>query len=106
MSSHAFDIDKWQTMSIFAQMGNIGSEVGRAFNALQRGDDLAMTGAFYRGLDLLDATMAELARDKSPRLREVARAREQFAAAIDSGNADRGLEAYFMHFAIAERMQR
>ena len=37
-------------------MGNIGSEVGRAFAARRRGDTTAMTGAWQRGLDLLDAT--------------------------------------------------
>jgi hypothetical protein len=43
-------------------MGNIGSEVGRAFAARRRGDTAAMTGAWQRGLDLLDATAGQLAR--------------------------------------------
>lgn len=36
MSSHEFDKDKWQNSTIFEQMGNIGSEAGRALNAKRR----------------------------------------------------------------------
>ena len=42
---HVFDRQKWQSLTIFEQMGNIGSEVGRAFAARRRGDTAAMTGA-------------------------------------------------------------
>jgi hypothetical protein len=99
MSNHVFDKTKWQSMTIFEQMGNIGSEVGRAFSAKRRRDEAAMNGALYRGLDLLDATAEKLANDKSPKLREVLRAREQFA-----GLEDESLEGYFMNFAIAARV--
>ena len=90
VSEHVFDREKWQSLTIFEQMGNIGSEVGRAF-AARRGDTEAMTGAWRRGLDLLDATAEQLARQKSPKLREVLRARELFA-----GMEDESLEDYFM----------
>ena len=53
---HVFDRQKWQSLTIFEQMGNIGSEVGRAFAAWRRGDTAAMAGAWQRGLGLLDAT--------------------------------------------------
>ena len=98
MSKYVFDKQKWQNLTIFEQMGNIGSEVGRAFAARRRGDTAAMTGAWQRGLDLLDATAEQLARQKSPKLREVLRARELFA-----GMEDESLEDYFMWFAIAAR---
>ena len=62
VSKHVFDREKWQSLTIFEQMGNIGSEVGRAFAARRRGDTAAMTGAWQRGLDLLDATAEQLAR--------------------------------------------
>ena len=106
MSSHVFDRSKWQAMSIFEQMGNIGSEVGRALSAKRRGDMAAMQGAFYRGLDLLDATAEGLAGIKSPKLREVLRARDQFAEVIEGNIPDCGLEMYFMNFAIAARLRR
>ena len=105
MSSHEFDKDKWQNSTIFEQMGNIGSEVGRALNAKRHGDEAAMNGAFYRGLDLLDATAEQLARDKSPRLKEVLRAREQFSRAILVAD-DPGIEMYVMEFALAARAGR
>ena len=60
-----------------------------------------MIGARNRGLDLLDATAEKLAHAQSPQLREVLRAREQFAEM-----ADETLEAYFMNFAIAARIGR
>lgn len=82
-------------------MGNIGSEVGRAFAVRRRGDTAAMTGAWQRGLDLLDVTAEQLARQKSPKLREVLRARELFA-----GMEDESLEGCFMWFAIAARKGR
>ena len=101
MSEHVFDREKWQSLTIFEQMGNIGSEVGRAFAARRRGDTAAMTGAWQRGLDLLDAAAEQLARQKSPKLREVLRARELFA-----GMEDESLESYFMWFALAARRGR
>ncbi len=101
MSEHIFNRQKWQNLTIFEQMGNIGSEGGRAFAARRRGDAAAMTGAWQRGLDLLDATAEQLARQKSPKLREVLRARELFA-----DMEDESLEGYFMWFALAARRDR
>ena len=65
MSEHVFNQQKWQSLTIFEQMGNIGSEVGRAFAARRRGDTAAMTSAWRRGLDLLDATAEQLARQST-----------------------------------------
>ena len=101
MGKYAFNKERWQSLTIFEQMGNIGSEVGRAFSAMRRGDTQAMTGALYRGLDLIDATVEKLARDKSPQLREVLRARELFAAMEDET-----LEDYFMQYAMVARKDR
>ena len=106
MSSHVFDKKRWQTQSLFWQMGNIGSEVGRALNAKQAGNKADMKTAFYRGLDLIDATAEELLAQKSPRLKEVLRAREEFSAAVLTDKNDTKLEEYFMNFAIAQRMRQ
>lgn len=105
MSNHVFDRTKWARLTIFEQMGNIGSEVGRALSAKRRGDGAAMNGAFFRGLDLLDATVECLVEQKSSRVREVLRAREQFASAVE-GVGDDGLERYFMNFALVARSGR
>ena len=93
-------------MSFFDQMGNIGSEVGRALNAKKNGDEASMQAAFRRGLDLIDASSEQLASHKSPRLKELLRAREQFAQAILSDIQDETLEQYFMDFAMAARLHR
>lgn len=103
MSSHVFDIEKWQALSLFDQLGNIGSEVGRAMNALRRDDKVSLEGAYHRGLDLIDATTPVLS---APRRRELLRAREQFAEAVESAQPDAWLENYFMQYAIAARMTR
>lgn len=104
MSSHIFDVEKWATLSIFEQMGNIGSEVGRSMNALQRGDAAALEGAYRRGLDLIDATVS--AWNSEARRRELLRARELFTQAIESRKVDRRLDDYFMQYAIAWRAMR
>ena len=103
MISYAVDKQRWWKMSIFEQMGNIGAEVGRAMAAKRRGDKNSMQNAFYRGLDLLDATASVWAAKKSHRTKEILRAREQFAEAIMSESYDNKLESYFMQFAIVAR---
>jgi len=106
MSNHIFNKTAWQNRSLFNQMGNIGSEVGRAINAKRRGDEKDKIAAFYRGLDLIDATTESLIKQKSIRVKEVLRAREQFAKSILTDEIDETLEKYFMEFAIAERLNR
>ena len=104
MNNH-FNKTKWQTMTIFEQMGNIGSEVGRALSAKKRGDKIAMEGALYRGVDLLDAT-AEAWVGSPNRVREILRSREQFTKSVTTKTEDQSLEEYFMQFAIAARTRQ
>ena len=106
MSDHVFDKTRWQSMTIFEQLGNIGSEVGRALSAKERGDEKSMNGAYYRGLDLIDASVEKLVLEKSPRTKEFLRAREQFSVAILTEAEDRTLEKYFFEFAYAARLSR
>lgn len=103
MSSHQVDRVKWANYSLLNQLGNIGSEVGRALNAKKTGDQKRMEGAFYRGLDLFDAS-AEV-EILAHRRREILRAREQFVEAILTDKEDSTLEKYFMEYAIAARMK-
>ncbi|HJQ09391.1 MAG TPA: hypothetical protein VJ836_07995 [Candidatus Saccharimonadales bacterium] len=104
MSNHVFDLEKWARLSLFEQMGNIGSEVGRAMNAMQRGDITALQGAYYRGLDLIDATAPNLS--TISRRRELLRARELFSESVELGKVDKSLDTYFMQYAIAARASR
>lgn len=104
MSSLVVDYDKWARLPLYEQMGNISSEVGRAMQAMQRNDSAALYGAYYRGLDLIDATVACWSSER--RRRELLRAREVFSAAIESNVVDARLDQYFMQFALAARTGR
>ena len=70
------DRDRWAQFNIFEQMGNIGSEIGRTFTATRRGDESMQRQAVARALDLFEATAEVLVAQKSPRLKEVLRAKE------------------------------
>jgi hypothetical protein len=107
MNNHV-DVQKWARLTVLEQMGNIGSEVGRAISAERRGDKLLRDGAIARAIDLFNATSGSLAGQKSPRLREVLRARDQFLSLFFDDNfaeADK-IENYFMQFALAARSGR
>ncbi len=109
MSNYKIDRKRWLNMSIFEQMGNIGSEVGRSINAWNSGNNERFNGALIRALDLFDATTEALIVKKSPRVREVLIAREQFLN-LFFGNApvddDKKIEKYFTQYAVAARLHR
>ena len=100
---YTVDRDRWQQLSIFEQMGNIGSEVGRSLKMKRQGRDFEP--AMIRALDLFDATVEHLVAMRSPRTKEVLRAKEQYLEAL-LRTEDPGIEAYFNHFAIAARKDR
>lgn len=104
MSSHQVDRQAWAQLSLNEQMGNIGSEVGRAIKAKRAGKDDRMQGAIDRALDLFDATTETLVAQKSYRTREILRAREEFLRLFYDNtfdaDADR-IEQYFMWLAWA-----
>ena len=66
-------IEKWQSLSFFEQMANIGAEIGRTINWQKKDKELSMA-AFYRGVELLDATIEDSKNRKS--LKELCRLRE------------------------------
>lgn len=109
MGSYQVDREAWAKLSINEQMGNIGSEVGRAIKAKRAGKDKRVQGAIDRALDLFDATTESLVSQRSHRTREVLRAREEFLRLFYDGtfeaDADR-IERYFMWFACAARGTR
>jgi len=98
---------RWQEFSLFEQLGNVASEVGRAARWKMQ-DRVSSEGAFVRALELLDLTM----RDKRwhGRLKEISRSRELLASAFlgddeyKTSLAD--LERYFSQFALAARLKK
>jgi hypothetical protein len=107
---YAIDQNRWRSLSIFEQMGNIYSEVGRSFNAQRKGNNADMQAATARAIELFDATAGGLVVSKSPKSKEVLRAKEQFLAIVNDKNASeksrQSLERYFMQFAIVARLNR
>lgn len=92
-------------MTLPEQLGNIGSEVGRALHA--RTTD-AKESACYRALELFDFTLSD-ARWHG-RGSELCRAREVLCDYFFGDNTHQStaqnLEDYFMQFAVAARLNR
>jgi len=101
--------ERWAQFTIFEQMGNIGSEVGRAINAKRSGNAERLEGAINRALDLFSATVEVLIKDKSQahRAKEVLRARDEFLSLFYDDRFDEAdkIEDYFMQFAYVARKQ-
>ncbi len=95
--------ERWWTLPLSAQMGNIGSEVGRAAK-WQGKDEAAFWGAVTRALELLDITREDKRWKK--RQPELNRAKEVFSDAVlggeEYGSRLPELENYFMKFAIRQ----
>jgi hypothetical protein len=96
---------KWFELSLCCQMGNIGSEVGRAARWRDK-DYKIFESAVFRAIELLDLTLAD------PRWRfrckEIARAKEVLCDTFLGGKEFNAtflsLEKYFYHFAYAARI--
>ena len=110
MIEYHVDRERWFGMTLMEQMGNIGSEVGRSINARRSGDEARFQAALRRALDLFNATVEGMLRDKSFRAREVLRARDQYLSLFFGDNPDLSdapaLERYFSQFAMAARRNR
>lgn len=99
---------RWYSLSVLEQLGNIGSEVSRALNGKERGDQAMMQNAMYRALELIDLTVAD--EKWHFRLKELLRIREVlcdyfFGDNIYSVTADM-LRKDFLSYGIAARAGR
>jgi hypothetical protein len=108
MGEYKFDRARWAELTFNEQMGNIGSEVGRAIIAHRNGNTIRETRAIDRAIDLFSATVEVLiGTEYSYRLKEVLRARDEFLRLFFDDTFDRdadNIERYFMYFAFAARM--
>lgn len=108
MSNYKVDREAWAKYSIFEQMGNIGSEVGRSIKWHRANNAKREQSAIDRALDLFDATIECLLPENPARAREVLIAREEYTklfwADTFEEDAD-NIERYFMNYAIAARKE-
>ena len=99
--------EKWQSLSFFEQMANIGAEIGRAINWREKDREMS-TASLYRGLELLDATIQDK-KNKKSKLLELCRLREVLADYFCFGNiygsSDQNLNNYFYVFNYAARLK-
>lgn len=98
----------WERMTPLEQMGNLGTEVGRAARAKESGDDERCRGAFHRALELFELTIVD-ERWRGPRRRELCLVRELFIDFIagdnELGESAASLDRYFLPFAVAARRE-
>lgn len=99
---------RWFTLTLAEQLGNVGSEVGRAAAALRQGNIPRKDKALERAFELLDLILED-ARWRG-RFREITRAREVCADIFYGENEYKStpedMEKYFYHFAVAARAGR
>ena len=97
----------WGKLTLAEQLGNVGSEVGRAARAFQK-DPARCEAAAARAFELLDLTIADVRWRK--RLKELTRVREVLADALLSGGqyntSLEDLDRYFFPFVLAARANR
>ena len=95
---------KWFSLTLCEQLGNVGSEVGRAAKWKMK-NATVYSSAIHRALELLDLTLA----DERWKMKEISQAREAVCEAYsekDEFNSSlTSLEKYFNHFAFAARKQ-
>jgi hypothetical protein len=110
MTLHHKDLDsRWFEMSLMEQLGNIGSEVGRAINWKNKNNPQKSWQAFIRALELFDLTAADK-KNRNCQLREILRARELFSDFLVGQNEYKSTkeswDKYFGQFAYAARKNR
>lgn len=96
---------RWNKLSIFEQMANVGAEVGRAVSWRGKNNQKMSKNAFYRALELLDFSIAD-PKNKA-RLKEILRLRELLGDYFAGNNiyhsSDEWLKKYFYYFNFAAR---
>jgi hypothetical protein len=100
---------RWRGMTLAEQLGNAGSDVGRAIRAHATQDDARFAAALDRALELMDLTITD-PRWSGHRSRELARAREvvcDFLIGDNTyGSTAETMDAWFLAYAMAARRDR
>jgi len=97
--------ERWSSFSLFEQMANIGSEVGRAIKWKEKNNQAYSQLSFYRSLELLDLTIND--QKHRSHLKEITRLREclvdYFAGNNIYGSSPDNWNRYFYPFNFAAR---
>jgi hypothetical protein len=100
--------EHWQEFSLVEQLANVGGEVERAMKWAAKGRPEQSTNALYRGLELIDLTIADPRH--LGRLKELCRAREvlldYFVGPNEYGSSDAAWHRYFHPFGMAAALER
>ena len=102
--------ERWYKFSILEQMANIGADVDRAIRWRNKSDSENSQSAIYRALELLDLTISD-PKNKSGRLKELARLRELLKDYFLGDNQYKALDDaflynYFIDFSYAAALER
>lgn len=95
---------RWQQLSFFEQMANIGSEVERAIKWRNKGNSAYSHKAFERSVELVDFTKMDAKNRK--RLKELCRLKEILVDSFDKNiyrSSDSSWHSYFHAFNYAAR---
>ena len=99
---------RWQAFSLVEQLANVGSEVERALNWLDKHNPEYSRLAFLRALELLNLTIADPRHQH--RLKELTRLREALLDFFLGDNAfsstGKSWRSYFYGFAYAAALRR
>lgn len=109
LTKNTVDPERWHTLTLMEQLGNIGSEVGRAANYVREGQNDRRDRALDRAFELFDLTLADNRWAGAKRF-EIGRAREVCADTFygdrEYSSTPESLEKYLYHFAVAARAGR
>ena len=92
------DKERWQKLSFYQQMGNIGSEIGRVIHWYEKKDKKSKEDALWRALELIDLTIDQRPNRELFRLREIIC--DVFLNKNQHNVSTEYLKNYFMDFAI------
>ena len=94
---------RWKKLSFAEQMGNIGSEVSRAFRWFNK-NPVRFQASFERALELMDLSIS--VDNDSGKLKELCRAREEFCDYFNGnewGSEPIKIQRYYDQFALLAR---
>ena len=110
MNEYKFSRERWSQLSFNEQIGNIGSEVGRAIIAHQSNNEMRKNRAIDRAIDLFSATIeVNIGTPNAYKLKEIMRARDEFLRLFFDNTFEhdsKKINRYFMDFAYLARAEQ